>query len=124
MKLFTKAALAICLVASLSVNAQSKKVKPAAPAKPALPAHSPTSAEAARPSIEQRVAEFRKRNPDVKGFTWEKGMVLVIEKQDGSKEKYEMDKFNDEQAARGKYGRVPVLPAPPPPPAPATGSID
>ena len=111
MKLFTKAALAICLVASLSVNAQTKKVKPAIPAKPAAPALPPVPAEPARPTLQQRVVDFKKRNPDVKDFSWEKGMILTIEKQDGTKERYEMDRFNDEQVARGKYGMIPVFKA-------------
>jgi hypothetical protein len=112
MKLLFKAALGVCLLASMSANAQSKTA-------PAKNGSKTTAVKKADP-----VTEFKKRNPDVKSIWWDPGMMLTIEKVDGTKEVYSMDVFKDEQKAKSLYGDIPTLiPPPPPPVAPEAPAI-
>ena len=58
--------------------------------------------------------DFYKRNPTVSGIS-RQGSVITIKKKDGTTEKYDMNKKEEDKSFTGKYG---VSPIPPPPPSP------
>ena len=58
--------------------------------------------------------DFYKRNPTVSGIS-RMGSVITIKKKDGTTEKYDMNKREEDRSFTEKYG---VSPIPPPPPLP------
>jgi len=58
--------------------------------------------------------DFYKRNPSVAGIS-RKGNVITLKKKDGTTEKYDMSKKEEDKSFTEMYG---VSPIPPPPPAP------
>jgi hypothetical protein len=56
--------------------------------------------------------DFYKRNPTVSGIS-RRGNVITIKKKDGTTEKYDMNKKEEDKSFTEKYG---VSPIPPPPP--------
>jgi len=64
----------------------------------------------------KRADDFYKRNPTVSGIS-RKGNVITIKKKDGTMEKYDMNKKEEDKSFKEKYG-VPPIPPPPPPPPP------
>jgi len=58
--------------------------------------------------------EFYKRNPTVSVIS-KLGSVITIKKKDGTTEKYDMNKKEEDKSFTEKYG-VPPIPPPPPPP--------
>jgi hypothetical protein len=106
MKLFRNVIIAATLLASISVDAQDKTKN--------------AKTQANRRAFEQGqnpVVEFKKRNKDVKSVHWKQGNIIVIEKTDGSVEKYNLDVATEKEKATSLYGELPIAP-PPPPPAP------
>ena len=59
--------------------------------------------------------DFYKRNPTVSGIS-RKGNVITIKKKDGTTEKYDMNKKEEDKSFTEKYGVSPIPPPPPPPP--------
>jgi hypothetical protein len=106
MKLFRNVIIAATVLASISVDAQDKTKN--------------AKTQVNRRAFEQGqnpVVEFKKRNKDVKSVHWKQGNIIVIEKTDGSVEKYNLDVATEKEKATSLYGELPIAP-PPPPPAP------
>jgi hypothetical protein len=59
--------------------------------------------------------DFYKRNPTVSGIS-RQGSVITIKKKDGTTEKYDMNKKEEDKSFTEKYGVSPIPPPPPPPP--------
>ncbi|HET6766999.1 MAG TPA: hypothetical protein VFH08_06365 [Chitinophagaceae bacterium] len=58
--------------------------------------------------------KFYKRNPSVVGVS-RQGDVVTVKKKDGTEEKYDMSKREDDKSFTDKYGVSPIPPLPPPP---------
>ena len=58
--------------------------------------------------------EFYERNPMVSGIS-RQGSVITITKKDGSIEKYDTGKKEEDRSFTEKYGVCPIPPPPPPP---------
>jgi hypothetical protein len=59
--------------------------------------------------------DFYKRNPTVSGIS-RQGSIITIKKKDGTTEKYDLDKKEDDKSFTEKYGVSTIPPPPPPPP--------
>ena len=57
--------------------------------------------------------DFYKRNPTVAGIS-RQGSVITIKKKDGTTEKYDMNKKEEDKSFTEKYGVSPIPPPPPP----------
>ncbi len=57
--------------------------------------------------------DFYKRNPSVFDIS-SKGNVISLKKKDGTTEKYNMSKKEEDKSFTEKYGASPILPPPPP----------
>jgi hypothetical protein len=62
----------------------------------------------------KRADEFYKRNPSVAGIS-RQGNIVTIKRKDGTSEKYDMSKKEDDKSFTEKYGVSPIPPPPPPP---------
>ena len=131
-KIFALAASLILIV--VSAHSQSEKKEPPPPPPPPkivkeekVKNTSPTvideKVNASKPSEPpvvtvkgKRADDFYKRNPTVSGIS-RKGNVITIKKKDGTMEKYDMNKKEEDKSFKEKYG-VPPIPPPPPPPPP------
>lgn len=60
--------------------------------------------------------DFYKRNQDVSEIT-RQGDMIFIKRKDGTAEKYDISKKEEEESFTKKYGESPIPPPPPPPPA-------
>lgn len=58
--------------------------------------------------------DFYKRNPSVSEVS-KKGSVITVKKKDGTIEKYDMNKKEEDKSFTEKYGVSPIPPPPPPP---------
>ena len=58
--------------------------------------------------------DFYKRNPTVSGIS-RQGSIITIKKKDGTTEKYDMNKKEEDKSFTEKYGVSPIPPPPPPP---------
>ena len=58
--------------------------------------------------------DFYKRKPTVSGIS-RQGSVITIKKKDGTTEKYDMNKKEEDKGFKEKYGVSPIPPPPPPP---------
>lgn len=58
--------------------------------------------------------DFYKRNPTVSGIS-RQGSVITIKKKDGTSEKYDMNKKEEDKSFTEKYRTSPIPPPPPPP---------
>ena len=72
--------------------------------------------------------EFLKRNPDVLRVGWvyaatDDALRLVIHRNDGTTEEYNLNNEADLRKAESKYGKLPVAPPPPPPPPPPPAEL-
>lgn len=102
MKHVKNAAIVVCLLASISTEAQQSVKEPRRETKPT------------KVSPDDPVTEFKKRNKDVRSVRWRSGNIMRIEKIDGSSETYDLDNNQAQKKAERLYGALP--PAPPPPP--------
>ncbi len=59
--------------------------------------------------------DFLKRNPSVKGLSWNNSEVIIRLKS-GKEERYNLDNTQETDAIGRKYGKLPIAPPPPPPP--------
>ena len=57
--------------------------------------------------------DFYKRNPTVSGIS-RKGSFITIKKKNGTTEKYDMNKKEEDKSFTEKYGVSPIPPPPPP----------
>ena len=62
----------------------------------------------------KRADDFYKRNPTVSNVS-RQGSVITIKKKDGTAEKYDMNKKEEDKSFTEKYGISPIPPPPPPP---------
>ena len=125
-KIFAVAASLILVV--VSANSQSEKKEPPPP--PPKPKEenvkntSPTvidgTVNASKPleppvvTVKGKGADdFFKRNPTVCGIS-RQGSVITIKKKDGTSEKYDMNKREEDKAFTERYGVSPIPPPPPP----------
>ena len=105
MKTIIRVVLCVCLMASLSAGAQAKKAHTATGTiKPANSAAKKGGSFANSKVMTEE--EFLKNFPEVKGITWAPGSVVTLEKADGSKEQYTIDRFDDEKKFVAAYGRI------------------
>jgi len=58
--------------------------------------------------------EFYNRNPSVSAIS-RQGNIITLKKKDGSTEKYDMNKKEEDKSFTEKYGVSPIPPPPPPP---------
>jgi len=58
--------------------------------------------------------DFYKRNPTVSGIS-RQGSIITIKNKDGTIEKYDMNKKEEDKSFTEKYGVSPIPPPPPPP---------
>lgn len=132
---FMKKILAVAaslILVVVSANSQSEKKEPAPPPPPPKIVKeekvintSPTvideKVNASKPSEPPVVTvkgkeadDFYKRNQTVSGIS-RQGSVITIQKKDGTTEKYDMNKKEEDKNFTEKYGVSPVPPPPPPP---------
>src|SRR5258705_1509043 len=64
---------------------------------------------------EKEADDFYKRNPAVFGIS-RQGSVITIKKMDGTTEKYDINKTEEDKSFTEKYGVSPIPPPPPPKP--------
>lgn len=95
MKLTKSLIVALILFGAVDANAQQKTTKA-------------TTAPVAKK--EATIEEFKKRNQQVKSVSWERGKVMVVEKTDGTIEKYKLDNYTEEEKAKSIYGKLPASP--------------
>ena len=134
-KVFGLAASVVLVI--ISANAQSEKKEPPPP--PPQPKNESVKYSPPKVIVDEKVKkidgeivkeppviimrgekadEFFKRNPSVAGIS-RQGNVITIKKKDGTREKYDMSKKEDDKSFSDKYG---VSPSPPPPPPPTPKS--
>ena len=111
--------IALLFIGVFTANAQSSKEKPPPP--PPVKADVIEKVQPPPPppliTVKGKIAdEFYKRNPSVAGMS-RQGDILIMKKKDGTEEKYDMSKKEEEKIFTDKYGDAPI-PPPPPPPAP------
>jgi len=67
-------------------------------------------------TVKGKVADdFYERNPSVSGIS-RQGNIINLKKKDGTIEKYDMNKKEEDKSFTEKYGVSPISPPPPPPP--------
>ena len=62
----------------------------------------------------KKADEFYKRNPSVSDIS-RQGNIIALKKKDGTEEKYDMSKKEEDKSFTEKYGVSPIPPPPPPP---------
>ncbi len=99
MKIFRITIITLCIMSTVKLNAQTKKVQPHI--KPKVPN---TSIAVEKKFIS--VEEFLKLHTEVKNISWGTGYVATLEKTDGSKEVYHLDNRSDEKKFVSSYGQI------------------
>src|SRR6187455_122143 len=128
-KIFTLAALLILVVVSANSQSEKKEPPPPPPPKPkkevvkfeppkivvdeeantAKPKESPVV------TVKGKVADdFYERNPSVSDIS-RQGNIISLKKKDGTIEKYDMNKKEEDKSFTERYGVSPIPPPPPPP---------
>jgi hypothetical protein len=120
-KLFTLAASLILVV--VAANAQSeKKEPPPPPPKVEMTKFTPPKIVKdeelrVKPviTVKGKLAdEFYEKNPTILEIS-RKGNVITLKMKDGTSEKYDISKKEEDKSFKDKYGRSPIPPPPPPP---------
>ena len=120
-KLFALAASLILVV--VAANAQSEKKEPPPPpppmeeAKPKPPKIIKEEKIKQPPviTVQGKLAdEFYARNPSVSDIS-RQGNIITLKTKDGTIEKYDLSKKDEDKSFTEKYGRSPISPPPPPP---------
>ena len=66
-------------------------------------------------TVKGKIADdFYKRNPTVAEIS-RQGNIITLKKKDGTEEKYDLSKKEEEENFNDKYGASPIPPPPPPP---------
>ena len=105
----------ILLVVGITSNAQSAKKEPPPP--PPQPKNEIVKSEPPKIKVSGPLDDdFYKRNPSVSNFS-RQGNIISLKKKDGTTEKYDMSKEEEDKSFTEKYG-VSSIPPPPPPPKP------
>lgn len=106
-------------IASVTINAQSeKKEPPPPPPKPKEEVKYKIVKEKVKVppviKVEGKLAdEFYKRNPSVSDIS-SQGNTITLKKKDGTTEKYDLTKKDDDKNFSEQYGKSPIPPPPPP----------
>jgi len=95
----------------VSANAQSEKREPPPP--PPKPKDEVVKLTPPKIIIE-KAEDFYTRNPSVAEIS-RQGNIITLKMKDGTKEKYDMNKKEDDKSFTEKYGASPIPPPPPPP---------
>ena len=102
----------VLLVVGITSNAQSAKKEPPPP--PPQPKNEVVKSEPSKIKVsEQLDDDFYKRNPSVSNFS-RQGNNITLKKKDGTIEKFDMSKKEEDKSFTEKYGVSPI-PSPPPP---------
>jgi len=111
----------------VSANAQSEKKEPPPP--PPKPKDEKVKFTPPKIVIDEKVQvkeppvitikgkmadEFYKRNPSVSEIS-RKGSIITLKKKDGTEEKYNTNKKEEDKSFTEQYGVSPIPPPPPPP---------
>ena len=97
----------------MTSNAQSTKKEPPPPPPP--PKDEVVKSEPQKIKVSGPLDDdFYKRNPSVSNFS-RQGNIISLKKKDGTTEKYDMSKKEEDKSFTEKYGVSPI-PSPPPPP--------
>ena len=99
----------VLLVVGVASNAQSEKKEPPPQPKNEIVKSEPPKVKVTGPLDD----DFYKRNPSVSNFS-RQGNIISLKKKDGTTEKYDMNKKEEEESFTEKYG-VSSIPPPPPP---------
>ena len=102
----------VLLVVGIASNAQSAKKETPPPPKDEVVKSEPPKIKVTGPLDD----DFYKRNPSVSNFS-RQGNIISLKKKDGTTEKYDMSKEEEDKSFTEKYG-VSSIPPPPPPPKP------
>ena len=125
-KIFGIAASLILVI--VSANAQSEKKEPPPPppkpkdemvkfTPPKIVKDEEVQVKAPPPPpkiIIEMADDFYKRNPSVAEIS-RQGNIITLKMKDGTKEKYDMNKNEEDKSFTEKYGVSPIPPPPPPP---------
>jgi len=125
-KIFGIAASLILVI--VSANAQSEKKEPPPPppkpkdemvkfTPPKIVKDEEVQVKAPPPPpkiIIEMADDFYKRNPSVAEIS-RQGNIITLKMKDGTKEKYDMNKKEEDKSFTEKYGASPIPPPPPPP---------
>ena len=125
-KIFGIAASLILVI--VSANAQSEKKEPPPPppkpkdemvkfTPPKIVKDEEVQVKAPPPPpkiIIEMADDFYKRNPSVAEIS-RQGNIITLKMKDGTKEKYDMNKKEEDKSFIEKYGVSPIPPPPPPP---------
>ena len=102
----------ILLVVGVTSNAQSAKKEPPPP--PPQPKNEVVKSEPQKIKVSGPLDDdFYKRNPSVSNFS-RHGNIISLKKRNGTTEKYDMSKEEEDKSFTEKYG-VSSIPPPPPP---------
>jgi hypothetical protein len=96
------------LLVVVSANSQSEKKEPPPPPKPETVKFDPP-----RLIDKELLHDFYRRNPSVAQITSERH-VTTLKMKDGTTERYDMRKKEDDENFTKKYGVSPIPPPPPP----------
>jgi hypothetical protein len=102
----------VLLVIGIASNAQSAKKEsppPPPPPKDEVVKSEPPKIKVTGPLDD----DFYKRNPSVSNFSRQSN-IITLKKKDGTTEKYDMSKKEEDKSFTEKYGVSPIPPPPPP----------
>jgi hypothetical protein len=103
----------VLLVVGIASNGQSTKQEPPPP--PPKPKNEIVKSEPTTKKVTGSLDDdFYKRNPSVSDFS-RKGDTITLKKKDGTIEKYDMSKKEEDKSFTEKYGGYTIPPPPPPP---------
>ena len=103
----------VLLVVGITSNAQTEKKEPPPP--PPKPKDEVVKAESPKINVSGPLDDdFYKRNLLVSDFS-RHGNIITLKKKDGTTEKYDMSKKEEDKSFTEKYGVSPIPPPPPPP---------
>ena len=101
----------VLLVVGMASNAQSAKKEPPPP--PPQPKNEIVKSEPPKIKVSDPLDDdFYKRNPSVSNFS-RQGNIIRLKKKDGTTEKYDMSKKEEDKSFTEKYGESPIPPTSP-----------
>ena len=100
----------VLFVVGMTSNAQSAKKEPPPP-KDEVVKSEPQKIKVSGPLDD----DFYKRNPSVSNFS-RQGNIISLKKKDGTTEKYDMSKKEEDKSFTEKFGASSIPPPPPPKP--------
>ena len=104
----------VLFVVGMTSNAQSTKKVPPPP--PPQPKNEVVKSEPQKIKVSGPLDDdFYKRNPSVSNFS-RQGNIISLKKKDGTTEKYDMSKKEEDKSFTEKYGASSIPPPPPPKP--------